>query len=79
MAVVGADPFVLEGSDVTLILKVRNRELFERRSALWLEKARAKHPELTDPRVQLSRQQGDGALYARPAGKLVCRLARGPR
>jgi hypothetical protein len=47
MAVVGADPFVLEGSDVSLVFKVRRRELFEKSLEMWLEKARQKHPELT--------------------------------
>jgi hypothetical protein len=47
MAVVGADPFVLEGSDVSLVFKVRERELFEKALGGWLEKARENHPDLT--------------------------------
>jgi hypothetical protein len=46
MAVVGSDPFLLEGSDVTLIFKVRNREAVERALAQWLANAEKANAEL---------------------------------
>ncbi len=47
IAVVGSDPFLLEGSDMTLILKVAKREAVEQALALWLSKAEKANDELT--------------------------------
>lgn len=47
MAIVGADPFVIEGSDVTLVFKVKNREAFQKALDGWLDDVRKNHPKLT--------------------------------
>lgn len=47
-AVVGADPFVIEGSDVTLIFRLQQPEAFRQAAAEWLAEARQRHPDLTE-------------------------------
>jgi len=46
--VTGADPFVNEGSDVTLILRVKQPALFRAAAAGWLAQARQAHPDLAE-------------------------------
>jgi len=46
VAITGADPFVLEGTDVTLILQVKQPEAFQKASAGWLEEIRNESPKL---------------------------------
>ncbi|MBN2475599.1 MAG: hypothetical protein JXB62_13385 [Pirellulales bacterium] len=42
----GADPFVLEGTDVTLILRLKQPELFDKAAAGWLDEVRGKYPQM---------------------------------
>ncbi len=46
LAVTGADPFVLEGTDVTVILRLKQPEVFRRAAAAWLDETRKAHPDL---------------------------------
>ncbi|NQU21314.1 MAG: hypothetical protein HQ567_08535 [Candidatus Nealsonbacteria bacterium] len=48
VAATGADPFVLEGTDVTVIFRVKQPEVFQKAAAGWLEEVRAKHPGMVD-------------------------------
>ncbi len=48
VAVTGADPFVLEGTDVTMIFRLKQPEVFKKAAAGWLAEARKKYPELVD-------------------------------
>ena len=46
LAVTGADPFVMEGTDVTLIIKVNKAEEFRRAAELWIKETAGKHAQL---------------------------------
>jgi hypothetical protein len=46
VALTGADPFLLEGTDLTVIFKVTKPELFEKESRAWLEDTRNRHADL---------------------------------
>jgi hypothetical protein len=46
VAVTGADPFVLEGTDVTIILRLKQPEVFQTAAEGWLEETRKKYPGL---------------------------------
>lgn len=46
MAVAGSDPFVVEGTDVTLIFKLAQAERFHEAAAGWLAEVQEKHPEM---------------------------------
>ncbi len=46
VAITGADPFVLEGTDVTLIFRLKQPEVFHAAAARWLEEVREQHPTL---------------------------------
>jgi len=46
VAATGAEPFVLEGTDVTVIFHLRKPEPFQAATQRWLDEARRKHPEL---------------------------------
>lgn len=48
LAVTGADPFVLEGTDVTFVFRVKSPELFDRAAAGWLAEVKAKYPEVAE-------------------------------
>ncbi len=48
LAVTGSDPFVLEGTDVTLILRLKQPALFQHAADGWLASARKKFPELVE-------------------------------
>jgi len=48
VAVTGADPFVLEGTDVTMICRLKQPELFDKSAAGWLAEVRQKYPEIVD-------------------------------
>lgn len=47
-AVVGSDPFVVEGSDVTLIFRLAQPEVFRQAAAEWLADVRRRHPDITE-------------------------------
>ena len=79
MAVTGADPFVHEGTDVTMIFRVKQPEVFRTAAAGWLDEVRKSRPDLTEADVQLPRAQGRRALHGRPHGQLVRRRAQGLR
>ncbi len=46
IGITGADAFVLEGADVTLILRLKRPGVFQQAAGRWLETARRKHPDL---------------------------------
>ncbi len=46
LAITGSDPFVLEGTDVTLIFRVKEPKLFQVAADGWLAAARKNHPDL---------------------------------
>ncbi len=46
VAVTGADPFVQEGTDLTMIFRLKQPEVFDKAAAGWLEEVRKKYPEL---------------------------------
>ena len=46
LAITGADPFVMEGTDVTLIIEVKQQEAFRKAAGLWLDEAAKKFPQL---------------------------------
>jgi hypothetical protein len=46
LSLTGADPFVLEGADVTVILDVQQLDKFDEAAAGWLESARGNYPGL---------------------------------
>jgi len=46
VAVTGADPFVLEGTDLTMIFRLKQPELFEKAAAGWLDEVRQKYPKI---------------------------------
>ncbi len=48
VAATGADPFVLEGTDVTVIFRVKQPKVFQKAAAGWIEEVRAKHPGMVD-------------------------------
>jgi hypothetical protein len=48
LAVTGGDPFVLEGTDITVIFRLKKAEAFEKLAAEWLADAKKKHPDLVE-------------------------------
>ncbi|HVC98296.1 MAG TPA: hypothetical protein VND64_31795 [Pirellulales bacterium] len=48
LAITGSDPFVVEGTDVTLIFHVQQRERFRRAAEGWLAEVRERHPALIE-------------------------------
>lgn len=48
IALAGSDPFVAEGTDVTVLLKLKNAEVFDRVAAAWLTDAKRRHAGLTE-------------------------------
>ena len=48
VAVTGSDPYQLEGTDITVILKVADRALFSKAAGSWALQARQKHAELVE-------------------------------
>jgi len=46
VAITGADPFVLEGTDLTLIVQLKQPEAFQKAAAGWLAEIRAEFPNL---------------------------------
>lgn len=46
VGVTGSDPFVHEGSDLTVIFRVKSPELFDQAAQRWLADARRSHPDL---------------------------------
>jgi len=46
VALTGADPFVREGTDVTMIFRLKQPELFRKAAAGWLEDVRKKRPDM---------------------------------
>jgi len=47
-AVTGADPFFLEGTDLSLIFRAKKPEVFQKRADEWLAQARKKHANLIE-------------------------------
>jgi hypothetical protein len=46
VALTGADTFVQEGTDVTMIFRLKQPEVFQKAAAGWLDEVRKKYPEL---------------------------------
>jgi hypothetical protein len=48
LALTGGDPFFLEGTDLTVLLRLKRPEVFRKAAAGWLAEARKKHPGLVE-------------------------------
>jgi hypothetical protein len=48
MALTGSDPFVFTGTDLTLILRLKRPDLFQKLAASWLAEAKDRHPDLVE-------------------------------
>lgn len=48
LAITGSDPFVMEGSDVTLIFRLERPDVFRQAAASWLADARRRFPDVTE-------------------------------
>lgn len=48
LAITGADPFFLEGTDVTLLFRLKRPELFEKAAVEWLAAVKKKYPEVVE-------------------------------
>jgi hypothetical protein len=48
LAITGSDPFLLEGTDVTLLFRVKQPEAFRGATRQWQELARKSHPDLIE-------------------------------
>jgi hypothetical protein len=48
VALTGADPFVLEGADVTMIFRLKKPEVFRAMAATWLADVRKRRPQIED-------------------------------
>jgi hypothetical protein len=48
LALTGADTFVHEGSDLTIILRLRQPEIFRKAAAAWVDEARKAHADLAE-------------------------------
>jgi len=46
LAVTGADPYLLEGTDVSMILRLEKPEVFEQAAQKWLDEMQNRHPQL---------------------------------
>lgn len=48
VAITGADPFLLEGTDLTVIFHVAQPALFQKEVSAWLAETRREHPDLVE-------------------------------
>jgi hypothetical protein len=48
LAVVGSDPFVLEGTDVTVLFRLKKPELFDKAAEAWLADVKKKRPDVAE-------------------------------
>ncbi len=48
LAITGADPFFLEGTDVSILFRVKKLKAFQKQADEWLAKAKKKHPALIE-------------------------------
>jgi len=48
VAITGADPFVQEGADVTMIFRMKQPEVFRQAAAGWLAEVRKAHPDVVN-------------------------------
>jgi hypothetical protein len=48
MALTGSDPFLFTGTDLTLILRLKRPELFQKSAQVWLAEAKDRHPDLIE-------------------------------
>ncbi len=48
LAVTGSDPFVLEGTDVTIVFRLKQPEVFDKAAAGWLAETKGRHPDLVE-------------------------------
>ena len=48
MALTGSDPFLFTGTDLTLILRLKQPELFQKSAEAWLAEAKDRHPDLIE-------------------------------
>ena len=76
LAVTGADPFVNEGTDVTMIFRVKQPAAFRAAAAGWLAAARRARPDLTEAEFNYRGHKVARALHRRPHGQLVRGRAR---
>ena len=76
VAFTGADPFVNEGTDVTMIFRVKQPAVFQTAAAGWLAAARKAQADLTEAEFNYRGHKVAGALYGRPRRQLVRGRAR---
>lgn len=57
MAITGGDPFVVEGTDIAVILHLKKPEQFHKASDAWLTATRARHPKLEERSFNYRGQQ----------------------
>jgi hypothetical protein len=48
LALTGSDPFVVEGTDVTVLVRLRKADVFEKSAGGWLEQVKKKVPEVQE-------------------------------
>ena len=46
LALTGGDPFLVDGTDVTIVFHVQQPDVFQKETTAWLEQARRRHPDL---------------------------------
>ncbi|MBI1832256.1 MAG: hypothetical protein HYR84_12500, partial [Planctomycetes bacterium] len=63
LAITGSDPFILEGTDVTLVFRVKQPKVFQAKADEWLAKAKKKHGALMIEREFAYRGQTIQARY----------------
>src|SRR5207245_2559899 len=47
-AITGSDPFMLEGTDVSILFRLKKPELFHAMAEQWVAQARQKYPEIVE-------------------------------
>ena len=48
LAMTGSDPYLLEGTDLTLIFRLKQPEIFEKAAADWLANVKKRHPDIIE-------------------------------
>lgn len=48
IALTGSDPYLLEGTDISVILRVADKTLFQKESGSWMMAARQAHPDIVE-------------------------------
>lgn len=46
VALTGADPYIMEGTDLTILFRVANADMFQKAAGGWLASSQAEHPDM---------------------------------